>query len=94
MVSYTDRSKLNATQALQWLIEMGADEITSNTPIDRFVIKNQNNKIYSNGGRVLNFVIKSKNLKKSRNDLIKVIENLNWKNGYFRKDIGFRVIQK
>ena len=54
----------------------------------------KDNKIYSNGGRVLNFVIKSKNLKKSRNDLIKVIENLNWKNGYFRKDIGFRVIQK
>ncbi len=54
----------------------------------------RDNKIYSNGGRVLNFVIKSKNLKKSRDDLIKVIENLNWKNGYFRKDIGFRIIKK
>ena len=43
MVSYTDRSKLNATQALKWLIEMGADEITSDTPINRFVIKNQSN---------------------------------------------------
>ncbi len=54
----------------------------------------RDNKIYSNGGRVLNFVIKSKNLKKSRDGLIKVIENLNWKNGYFRKDIGFRIIKK
>ena len=54
----------------------------------------RDNKIYSNGGRVLNFVIKSKNLKKSRDDLIKVIENLNWENGYFRKDIGFRIIKK
>ena len=54
----------------------------------------KNSKIYSNGGRVLNFVIKSKNLKKSRDNLFKIIQNLDWKNGYFRKDIGFRIIEK
>tara|TARA_B100001121_G_scaffold308453_1_gene332493 strand:+ start:850 stop:2112 length:1263 start_codon:yes stop_codon:yes gene_type:complete len=53
----------------------------------------KNSKIYSNGGRVLNFVIKSKNLKKSRDNLFKIIQNLDWKNGYFRKDIGFRIIE-
>ncbi len=51
------------------------------------------NKIYSNGGRVLNFVVKSHNLKDGRNELIKLIDNLNWKNGYFRKDIGFKIIK-
>ncbi len=56
--------------------------------------KIKNSKVYSNGGRVLNFVMKSKNLKESRNNLIKVIEDLNWENGYFRKDIGFKVIKK
>ena len=56
--------------------------------------KIKNSKIYSNGGRVLNFVIKSKNLKKSRENLFKVINDLNWENGYFRKDIGFKIIEK
>ena len=56
--------------------------------------KIENSKIYSNGGRVLNFVIRSKNLKESRDKLIRVIEDLNWKNGYFRKDIGFKIIEK
>ena len=56
--------------------------------------KIENSKIYSNGGRVLNFVIRSKDLKESRDKLIRVIENLNWKNGYFRKDIGFKIIEK
>jgi phosphoribosylamine-glycine ligase len=26
--------------------------------------------------------------------VIKEIENLNWKNGFYRKDIGFRIIDK
>ena len=50
------------------------------------------NRIYSNGGRVLNFVTKSHDLKEGRNDLIKLIDNLHWENGYFRKDIGFKII--
>ena len=56
--------------------------------------KIKNSKVYSNGGRVLNFVMKSKNLKQSRDNLIKVIEDLNWENGFFRKDIGFKIIEK
>ena len=55
--------------------------------------KLKNSKIYSNGGRVLNFVIKSKNLQQSRDDLINLINELNWENGYFRKDIGFKVFE-
>ena len=54
-------------------------------------IKDSN--VYSNGGRVLNFVTKSKNLKESRNDLINLINDLNWENGYFRKDIGFKLFE-
>ncbi len=55
--------------------------------------KLKNSKIYSNGGRVLNFVIKSKNLKQSRDELINSINDLNWENGYFRKDIGFKIFE-
>ena len=53
-----------------------------------------NNKVYSTGGRVLNFVCISDDLKVSRETVIKEIENLNWKNGFYRKDIGFRIIDK
>ena len=53
-----------------------------------------NNKIYATGGRVLNFVSISDDLKVSREIVIKEIENLNWKNGFYRKDIGFRIIDK
>ena len=53
-----------------------------------------NNKIYSNGGRVLNFVKISENFVKSRNNVVEKIKNLNWKNGFFRKDIGHKVIDK
>ena len=54
--------------------------------------KNNQNKIYSSGGRVLNFVVLSNNFKFSREKAIKLIEELNWPNGFYRKDIGFKVI--
>ena len=54
--------------------------------------KKKNNKIFSNGGRVLNFVTRSRDLKKSRDRLIKLIEDLNWDNGFYRKDIGYRIL--
>ena len=52
----------------------------------------KDNRLLSNGGRVLNFVSKSKNFKESRNKVLNLIRKLNWKNGHYRKDIGFRVI--
>ena len=54
--------------------------------------KVNNSKIYSNGGRVLNFVIKSDNLRIGRDQAISLINKLNWHNGYFRKDIGYKII--
>ena len=50
--------------------------------------------VISNGGRVLNFTVLSDNFKLSRDRAIRLIKKLNWKNGFFRKDIGFRVINK
>ena len=54
--------------------------------------KNDNLKIISNGGRVLNFVILSEDIKKSRDVALDLINQINWSNGFFRKDIGFKVI--
>ena len=53
----------------------------------------KNQSFFSNGGRVLNFVSTSLNLLKSRKQLFKTIKNLNWQNGFFRKDIGYKVIK-
>ena len=49
--------------------------------------------IVSNGGRVLNFVSTSDNFSKCRDEAISLIKKLNWKNGYFRRDIGHKVIK-
>ena len=54
--------------------------------------KRTKNKIYSNGGRVLNFVSLSSDFEESRNKSINLIKNLNWEDGFFRKDIGYKVI--
>ena len=56
--------------------------------------KKNKSKIYSNGGRVLNFVIRSNDLKKARDRVIDLINQLNWINGFFRKDIGYKIIEK
>ena len=56
--------------------------------------KKKDAKIFSNGGRVLNFVVVSEEFKKSRDKAIKIINKVNWSDGFFRKDIGFKVIDK
>ena len=50
------------------------------------------NKIHSNGGRVLNFVVLSDDFKKSRNRALELIKKVNWSNGFYRNDIGFKAI--
>ena len=49
-------------------------------------------KIISNGGRVLNFVVKSESFKDCRIRAIDLINQIDWQNGFFRKDIGYKVI--
>ena len=52
-----------------------------------------NEKYFSNGGRVLNFVSLDQDFKKAREKSLGLIKKLNWKNGFFRKDIGYKVIE-
>ena len=54
----------------------------------------KNNKIYAVGGRVLNFVSVSDNFSDSKKNIIDNIERLNWPGGFYRKDIGYKVIKK
>ena len=52
----------------------------------------KNNKTYSSGGRVLNITSSSESLTKARNKSLTNIDKINWPDGFFRKDIGWRVI--
>ena len=67
-------------------------ELKENEFIFHAGTKINNSKIVSNGGRVLNFVAKSKSFKESREIALRLIKRVNWKNGFYRKDIGFKVI--
>ena len=52
----------------------------------------KDNKIYSNGGRVLNITSLSKTLVDARNKSLKNLDKISWKDGFFRKDIGWKAI--
>ena len=53
-----------------------------------------NGKLLSNGGRVLNVTSTGKNFLTIRNSIIKIIKKLNWRPGFYRKDIGWKVINR
>ena len=41
---------------------------------------------------ILNITGIGKNFLKLRSDIIKIIKKINWKGGFYRRDIGWRVI--
>ena len=54
----------------------------------------RNEKIYAVGGRVLNFISLSEDFKLARANIIQNLDKLNWLGGFYRKDIGYKVIGK
>ena len=54
----------------------------------------KNNKILSNGGRVLNATVLSSSLSKARKIALDILNKIKFKNKYFRKDIGYKVIDR
>ena len=53
----------------------------------------RNNKIFSNGGRVLNVTSLAKNMSIAKNKSLNNLKKINWADGFFRKDIAWRVIK-
>ena len=51
------------------------------------------NKIYAVGGRVLNFVCLSDDFSSAKKNIINNLEQLDWSGGFYRKDIGYKVIK-
>ena len=54
----------------------------------------KNEKIFSNGGRVLNITSLGKNLFGAREKSLEILKKISWNDGFFRKDIGWRVINR
>ena len=53
----------------------------------------RNGKIFSTGGRVLNFVSLEDDFRYARENIIKKLRNLKWSGGFYRNDIGHKVIK-
>jgi len=68
-------------------------KLNKNSMIFHAGTKKEGNKIVSNGGRVLNITSSGKNYSTLRKNIIKIIKKINWKEGFFRKDIGWRIIK-
>jgi phosphoribosylamine--glycine ligase len=56
--------------------------------------KRENDKIYAIGGRVLNFISLSDDFLQAREKVHQCINKLNWSGGFYRRDIGFKVIDQ
>ena len=50
-------------------------------------------KIYAIGGRVLNFVSLSNNFSDAKIKIMQNLDKLNWSDGFYRKDIGYKVTE-
>ena len=48
--------------------------------------------IFATGGRVLNVVVASNNFSESKKQAIIILKDINWTRGFYRKDIGYKVI--
>ena len=73
------------------LLDFPVDE---NNQIFHAATYEKNNKIFSKGGRVLNITCLSNNLEDARNASLSNIEKINWSDGFCRKDIGLKAINK
>jgi len=55
--------------------------------------KKINDKIFSNGGRVLSSTVSLENLIKSRERALQLLDEIDWTEKYYRRDIGWRAIK-
>tara|TARA_A100001011_G_scaffold378746_1_gene443885 strand:- start:857 stop:2119 length:1263 start_codon:yes stop_codon:yes gene_type:complete len=82
--NYRNKVKIN---------NLNKNSLTKNVLLFHAGTKLIKNNFFSNGGRVLNFVSLSKKFDDSRKNIFRSIKKLNWINGFFRKDIGYKVIE-
>lgn len=73
---------------------LGLDTISESTNIQVFHAgtKEEDNNIISTGGRVLNITARGSSLKEAHRLAYETIEKIQWENGFYRNDIGWRAL--
>ena len=70
---------------------------TINLNVNDFIFhagtEKKGDKLYSVGGRVLNFISISDSFAKAKENILKNLNTLNWSEGFYRRDIGYKVIK-
>ena len=70
---------------------------TINLNVNDFIFhagtERKDDKLYSVGGRVLNFISISDSFAKAKENIIKNLNALDWSEGFYRRDIGYKVIK-
>ena len=74
----------------------GLDELPSNSDFMCFHAGTdiKDGRFIANGGRVLNFTTRADTLIKARKNVYQIIKTIDWPQGFYRKDIGWRTINK
>jgi len=75
------------------IINLKKIKINQKTFIFHAGTKFKNNSLVSSGGRVLNIVVIGNTFLGIRNKILEIMKKINWKYGFFRRDIGWRVIK-
>ena len=52
----------------------------------------KNEKLVANGGRVLNITTRAETLIEAQKNAYEMIKNIDWPEGFYRKDIGWRAL--
>ena len=73
---------------------LGLDTISESTNIQVFHAgtKEEDNNIIATGGRVLNITARGSSLKEAHRLAYETIEKIQWENGFYRNDIGWRAL--
>ncbi len=75
------------------IINLKKAKLSKNSFIFHAGTKLKNNLIFSCGGRALNIVVLGNSFLKIRKTILTILKKINWKYGFFRKDIGWKVIK-
>ena len=86
--------KLELSISLSALADLEKLNLKNNQFIFHAGTKIVDNTIVSNGGRVLNIVTRSDDFKSARESSLELLKKINWDNGFYRKDIGYKVIKE
>ena len=70
------------------------DQISESTNVQIFHAgtKLEKNNIIASGGRVLNITARGASLKEAHKIAYETIEKINWEDGFYRTDIGWRAL--